>query len=144
MDGKLFLGTARFLQSEGGDEAAYRSAISRAYYACFLEARHIIFNNCDNVTRIKGNFRKEKDIRHNNLPRYLKSSPEESIRKLGENLGGLLGKREDADYDMSRFFPIDAAQDAISDAQSFLSDLHNCAPGLLGKALSEYIRKTQG
>ena len=43
LDPKLFLGQARRLERGAENEADYRSAISRAYYACHLVARDALF-----------------------------------------------------------------------------------------------------
>ncbi len=43
LDPELFLGQARRLANDAGNEADYRSAISRAYYACHLVARDALF-----------------------------------------------------------------------------------------------------
>ena len=43
LDPELFLGQARRLVRDAENEADYRSAISRAYYACHLVARDALF-----------------------------------------------------------------------------------------------------
>ena len=43
LDPELFLGQAQRLARAASDEADYRSAISRAYYACHLVARDALF-----------------------------------------------------------------------------------------------------
>ena len=43
LDPELFLGQARRLANEAENEADYRSAISRAYYACHLVALDALF-----------------------------------------------------------------------------------------------------
>ena len=43
LDPELFLGQARRLARDAENEADYRSAISRAYYACHLVARDALF-----------------------------------------------------------------------------------------------------
>ena len=43
LDPELFLGQARRLERDAENEADYRSAISRAYYACHLVARDALF-----------------------------------------------------------------------------------------------------
>jgi uncharacterized protein (UPF0332 family) len=139
VDGKLFLGTAQFLRNSGFDEAAYRSAVSRAYYACFLEARKIAFNNCSEEARRKDGIKNEKNIRHEPLQIYLKQSSIESIRQLGEDLAGLLGIRQEADYDMSSTITADDAQEAIENAEALLADFENIDSSAIGKAMEEYI-----
>ena len=43
LDPELFLGQAQRLARDAENEADYRSAISRAYYACHLTARDALF-----------------------------------------------------------------------------------------------------
>ena len=43
LDPELFLGQAQRLANDAENEADYRSAISRAYYACHLVARDALF-----------------------------------------------------------------------------------------------------
>ncbi len=43
LDPELFLGQARRLANDAENEADYRSAINRAYYACHLTARNALF-----------------------------------------------------------------------------------------------------
>ena len=142
MDGKLFLGTARFLQSRGSDEAAYRSAVSRAYYACFLEMRQVTFDNCDDEARRKAGIRHVRGIRHEPLQRYLKNSSCRNIQQLGEDLASLHGNRQDADYNMVQSLTADDSQDAIDDAQALLDALSRVAPAKIGNAMAEHIRQT--
>ncbi len=142
MDGKLFLGTARFLRSNRSDEAAYRSAVSRAYYACFLEIRQVAFDNCDDGARRKARISKVRGIRHEPLQRYLKNSPCRNIQQLGEDLASLHGNRQDADYNMAHSLTADDSQDAIDDAQALLDAFSRVAPAKIGSAMAENIRQT--
>ena len=140
MDGKLFLGTARFLLSDGLDEAAYRSAVSRAYYACFLEMRLVAFNNCDSAVWRIGDVRSIRDIRHRKLAKYLMLNSHTNIQRLGRVLRSLLGKREKADYDMDQSLTDVDSRDAIDDAQSLLDDFSRVPPVEIGNAVAEFIR----
>ena len=142
MDGRLFLGTARFLQSERTDEAAYRSAVSRAYYACFITARNKAFATCQPQARTIAGIGNERDIRHQSLQQYLKSSPTETVRRLGEDLASLHGIRQDADYDMSKTISSADAKDAIDQAEAFLNELSETPPQEIGRAVEGHIRKT--
>ena len=66
LDGKLFLETARFLRDNGNIEADYRSAVSRAYYACYLELAHSIYSICPADWRSAGCM-SERHIRHRHI-----------------------------------------------------------------------------
>jgi len=100
MDGSLFLCTARLLKCKGACEADFRSAINRAYYACFLTARKIAYANCSSEARLKAQIKNERKIRHDSLQTYLKDSSIPAIRELGEDLAGLSGIRVEADYNI--------------------------------------------
>ena len=85
----------------------------------------------------------EKAITHDKLPRYLKSSSDESVRKLGESVAALCCNRRDADYDMKVTITVDDAQLAIEDAEAFLQDLAVAdTRGEIGSAVESYIRQT--
>ncbi len=142
MDGKLFLVTARFLRSKGSDEAAYRTAVSRAYYACFLEARQVAFDNCDKEARRKAGIRNVRGIRHEHLQRYLKNSSCRDIQQRGEDLASLHGNRRDADYNMTASLTSEDSQDAIDDAQAFLDAFLRIDPAQIGSSMADQIRLT--
>lgn len=143
MDGRSFLGTARLLLSDGGNEAAYRSAISRAYYACFLATREIAFRCCDPVVRQTGSFRREKDINHSYLKNCcLRPEAGSAIPQLGKDLDHLRGSREDADYEMSLSISSREAKQAIEEAEALLEELGSICPDEIGKALEEHIKAT--
>ena len=142
MDGKSFLGTARFLQNKGTDEAAYRSAISRAYYACFIAIRDVAFKACESNARRIAGIKSERTIRHEPLQRYLKSGSLEAIRRLGEDLAALQGSRTDADYNMTLTISTDDAQSAIGEAEAFLKALSRTSVSDIGKAMADNINET--
>ena len=141
MDGKLFLGTAHFLKDKGTNEADYRSSISRAYYACFLEARRIAFGNCGERVREKAKIWNEKYIGHENLQYFLKQSAIERIRQLGENLAGLHGNRKNADYDMTKSVSSQDAKDALDEAGEFLKDISQISPKEIGQSIENYLNE---
>ncbi|MBW2141594.1 MAG: HEPN domain-containing protein [Deltaproteobacteria bacterium] len=140
MDGRLFLGTARFLRNNGSDEAAFRSAVSRAYYACFLAARDVLFAACGPEARSKEQIRKERDIRHEPLQRYLKYGSVEKVQEIGEILAALHGNRKDADYDMKKRITADDAEDAIEEADYLINLLSEIPKEEVGKAIDNYVR----
>ncbi len=142
MDGKLFLGTARFLRNSGFGEAAYRSAVSRAYYACFLEARQVAFDNCSEEALRKAGIKNVRRIGHEPLQRYLKNSSCRNTQQLGENLAGLHGNRQDADYNMTGSLSSDDSQDAIDEAQAFLEAFSRVDPAKIGNAMADHIKLT--
>jgi uncharacterized protein (UPF0332 family) len=141
VDPKLFLGTAHFLQNNGLDQAAYRSAISRAYYACFLEARRIVFGNCASNVLRRDNIYKQNDIGHKQLQSFLKNSSTSNIKLLGVDLAGLCKSREDADYEMSGETTEEDAQNEIDEADIFLENLSKTQPTEIGKAVEDYISR---
>ena len=143
VDGKSFLGTAQLLLNDGKDEADYRSAISRAYYACFLATREIAFRCCDPGIRKKGSFRREKDVGHSYLKNCcLRPGVGSAILQLGKDLDHLRGSRDDADYEMSQCISSKEATQAVEEAEALLEDLRQICPNEIGKALEDHIKAT--
>jgi len=142
VDGRCFLTTAQFLHTEGSEEADFRSAVSRAYYACFLAARGIAFRNCRGDLRLAAGIDKEKRIRHEPLQKYLKAGLADPVRRLGVELAGLCGSRMEADYDMSKPVGKEDAAQSIDDAEAFLAALAAANPKDIGKAVETYIGST--
>jgi uncharacterized protein (UPF0332 family) len=142
VDGKCFLGTAQFLQNSGNDEAAYRSAVSRAYYACFLEARKAAFSNCSLNARTRAHIRNERKIGHTVLIHYFRNSSNRAVQSLGDDLASLIGSRQDADYNMIVTITADDAKNAIDDAKTFLTDLSAVPKAEIGQAMASYIFQT--
>jgi len=141
MRGRQFLDTAMLLRHSKSNEAHFRSAMSRAYYACFLEVRVPAFNLCNESSRIKYGISKIKEIKHNQLPVFLKNSQNPNVKKLGIDLGGMLGMREDADYDMTNIVTEENADDAINNADALIKHFDSIPPKEIGKALTDYFDK---
>ncbi|HUT58915.1 MAG TPA: HEPN domain-containing protein [Phycisphaerae bacterium] len=142
MDCKCFLTTARFLRTEGSQEADFRSAVSRAYYACFLAARAIAFRNCRKDLRLAAGIYKEGGIKHKPLQQYLKDGLADTVHRLGVDLAGLMGSRLDADYEMAKRLGQEDAAQSIEDAEAFLAALAAANPQDIGKAVETYIERT--
>jgi len=141
MNGRLFLGTARFLRNNGSDEAAYRSAVSRAYYACFIVTRDLAFHACGSEARRKAGIKNERNIGHDPLQRYLKSGATESIQQLGQDLAALHGNRIDADYNMKQTITDEDAQYAIEETEALLELLSQTPIKKdVGEAIDNYVR----
>jgi uncharacterized protein (UPF0332 family) len=141
VNGELFLHTARFLLSNGRNEADFRSAISRAYYACFLVTRKIAFDNCSADVRLAASIRNERGIKHNKLPEYLKHASRRDVQQLGRELDSLCHNREDADYQMTGTISAQDAQDAVALAESLLQDISRIPAGEIGRSMEGYIRQ---
>lgn len=73
-------------------EAAYRSAISRAYYAAFCETRNLLHNTREYLPKFNA-----ED--HRDMVDWLQKSSESKKRLIGKNLGELREDRNSADYD---------------------------------------------
>jgi len=138
MNGKEFLVTAMLLQHKGSDEADFRTAISRAYYACFIELRDIAFNYCSEDARRRAHLKSERKIRHEDFLSSLRNSSMPEISRLGGDLQGLYGNRNEADYNMSISLNKINADDAIEEANFILADVGKLSPAEIGKALEEY------
>ncbi len=144
MDGRLFLGTAHFLQNNGADEAAYRSAISRAYYACFIVLRDLAFSVCGSEYRRREGIRNERNIGHTSLQRYLKNGQVESVEQLGEDLASLYGSRIDADYNMRQTMTEEDARQAVEEAEALLNSLSNIPEEEIKAAVNNYLQTIYG
>ena len=99
MDPRNFLSTAELLTNpdyEDGEEADWRSAISRAYYAAFLVARALLNDMGFHIRR---------KFAHQDVQDHFTYSTFESRRgiKIHKRLLRLLDKRKDADYMTKRY-----------------------------------------
>lgn len=143
MDGKQFLGTARFLRHKGTDEAAFRSAVSRAYYACFIVTRDVAYSACCNITlKKKAGIINEAKVGHQPLRNYLESSSKPEVKMLAADLAGLSGNRNDADYKMNQKITEYDAQSAIEEAEAYLKALSEIPSVDIGKAMEAFLKTT--
>jgi uncharacterized protein (UPF0332 family) len=93
MNGREFLVVAQVLLGDSR-EAAHRSAISRAYYAAFHVARHLMEDLGFTISRA--------DRAHAYLWLRLSNSGEPHVELAGRELNDLRGDRNHADYDVVR------------------------------------------
>ena len=95
-----------------------------------------MFANCPRSSLVKEGVRKENWISH----RLIQNSMSESDRleDFSIKYNSLYANRTDADYNMESMFSLKDAQDAITDAESLISEISGQR---LGEALSEYILK---
>jgi uncharacterized protein (UPF0332 family) len=100
------------------DEARFRAAISRAYYAAFCNARnHLRDEDGDNAI--------PKEGVHSYVRRQFQKSSDRRRRKIGADLNRLLTDRQQADYEDSVMnLPIKARY-SISLAAQILAELSN-------------------
>ncbi len=138
MDGRLFLVTARFLHDQGSEEADFRSAVSRAYYACFLLYREMIFNVCLEEWQERGK-RSKKAIKHYYVPNCLINSDNADIRRIGKEFESLQTKRKNADYEMSLNFNQTDAEEAIQLADIMIAELPRLDSEVIRDSTSKYI-----
>ncbi len=92
MEGKAFLNTAQKL-AQMRDEAALRSAVSRAYYAAY--------NCCIQLVRQLGFHFGNAAASHERMYLYLRNSGIEEAQAMAVDLKELRKRRNEADYDMS-------------------------------------------
>ncbi len=99
-------------------EAAYRSAISRGYYA----AHHIAKKRFPQSERFNA-----QTIRspHERVIAYLQSQTDKQKKELGRLLGQLRDKRNDADYNPSVDITQQFAKEVYEDVTNFLIDVEN-------------------
>jgi uncharacterized protein (UPF0332 family) len=96
MDGRDFLPLAENW-ARGGQEAEWRSAVSRAYYAAFHVARSLLRQCQFRVPRA--------DQAHAYLAMRLSNAQHPDVEVAGRSLGALRQVRNRADYDVDRPFP---------------------------------------
>lgn len=90
--GRAFLASAAALQN-GPAEADWRSAVSRAYYAAFHEARMLFHSLGFRVPRA--------EQAHAYLWLRLSNCGDPQVRQAGTQLNHLRGQRNVADYDLA-------------------------------------------
>jgi len=88
---KLAEGLYRDPEQPGPEEACYRTAISRAYYAAHHSAREL-------ATRKDGIKLPDSGAAHGDLIRHFQSSPHRPRRRIGNRLDRLRSYRTSADY----------------------------------------------
>lgn len=100
-----YLMLARDLAAPGADGAALRSAVSRAYYAAFCQARNILRQDGVNTDDLRS---------HWSLWNIYRDDPDPVRQIIGEDGNRIRGYRSQADYsdEFPGFFV--AAQDTIS------------------------------
>jgi len=119
MNGRDFLDTARSWAGRGR-EADERSAVSRAYYACFHVAR-------DFLAALR--FRTPRaDRAHNYLYVRLNNCGLRHVEGAAIRLDILRGLRNQADYDLHRPLSSSAAPDSIADAEFVIRTLDALSP----------------
>ena len=111
MNGRDFLPAARRMAA-GTQEADWRSAASRAYYAAFHGARELLA-----VLRFRT---PRADRAHNYLYVRLNNCGSPTVEQAANDLHDLRGLRNVADYDVGRSFAPDEAAGAIDSAANEL------------------------
>jgi uncharacterized protein (UPF0332 family) len=117
MKGRFFLNIAQEVV-KGKTEAHWRTAVSRAYYALFLEFR-------DALLRWGFSIPPRANV-HTHVRLRLTYSTDASLSTIGQGLDHLCQLRNRADYDLSRlpsFVSAYKAQLAIDDVNDFLAEL---------------------
>jgi uncharacterized protein (UPF0332 family) len=114
MTGRDFLSVALTLAADSS-EAAWRSAISRAYYAAFHVARELLINLGFKVAGGSGT--------HDFLWLRLQNSGDPLVKRAGSNLNVLRGLRNKADYDLRRRVAQAIAQNEVSVAEQIIQTL---------------------
>ena len=100
------------------EEAKLRSAISRSYYAAFIEAR--------NFLRDRESLTIPRENSHQFVISQFKNSPDdESRRKLGERLQILRSHRRQADYEDTITGLIGKSEEALGLARRIILGISN-------------------
>lgn len=117
-DWENYLNLAKTLTQPGqvvsANEACLRSAISRAYYAAYCQARNLAKQKEGLVLTKTG-----KD--HGIVKNHFKKSPNRHCNKISVKLGRLLNNRKRADYDDTVSELNKLVQDSISEADTIFN-----------------------
>jgi uncharacterized protein (UPF0332 family) len=119
MNGRDFLRSARRLAT-GPDEADWRSAVSRAYYAAFHVVRDLL--------AVLGFRTPRADRAHDYLYVRLNNCGDPNVQTAAGLLHGLRNRRNRADYDMRLTLPVQAATDSVAVAEAILRVLDALTP----------------
>ena len=138
MHGWQFLNTAQFLTDNLDTEDSFRSSISRAYYACYIEIRDMLKNICYKELR---KFKISKKIGHTNLIKILKNCGYQQIEQIGQELSSLYSNRLNADYKMNERITKDDADCAIDEAKEILCSIKNINKKDLKKGITNYLKE---
>jgi uncharacterized protein (UPF0332 family) len=114
MNGRDFLPLATQL-ARGTTEAEWRSAVSRAYYACFHVARRLLSDLRFTVPRA--------DRAHQYLVFRLSNSGEAPVEQAGRDLETLRRLRNRADYDETPILPQSQAAAGVRLAEHVIQGL---------------------
>jgi uncharacterized protein (UPF0332 family) len=114
MNGREFLAVAKGLLATG-TEGAWRSAVSRAYYAVFHVARELLENLGFAVPRA--------DRAHSHLWLRLSNCGEPHLQDSGRELNDLRRERNRADYDVNIPLSTSTAAALIQDAERIIQAL---------------------
>lgn len=114
-DWTQYLSLAKDLVEVRGDEAAYRSAISRAYYAAFCVTRDLRLSH--------GDVDAETAKNHKAFWRSWRESGDRVRMGLGDKGNSLRMTRNNADYETRRQYIRNDALLAIADAQDIIAGL---------------------
>lgn len=116
-----FLNTAKFLHGQaantGAEEAAYRSSVSRAYYATWKVACELL--------QVSAEFRyrfKDSGDDHEGVARYLDGQSDRELKKVALALNSLRAWRHKADHKSPAVTRGDAAM-CILQGERALADL---------------------
>ena len=108
-----YLALAKKLASDN-DEACLRSAVSRAYYACF----HLVKDYAEKLT---GTTFALDGIAHKQVTDFLNQSTDANLQALGSVQARLRIRRAACDYDKTIANISGCAQVSIKDAESIFS-----------------------
>jgi len=143
MNAADFLSTADDLITLASREADFRSAVSRAYYACHWILRESVFPQLLPQAKTKSKISSERDLGHRDLILCLKSALDGNVRALGGDLASLYENRETADYDsVVNYLQAVCASDAVANAHELLNALSALLPTDIGNVANTFYEKT--
>jgi len=101
----------------GNDEASNRSAVSRAYYACYHDVRATAMKQLgySNYTGVSG---------HKHLRKYLLKHENTLVKAIGRDMIFLLRERVKADYKLDQNLSKKHSALIVAKASILIKDLH--------------------
>ena len=117
-------------------QAAYRTSISRIYYAVFLLMRELISKKAAE-TSLATEY--SKIAKSGRIHSFIKKSLEKSDRYLGKIYGSLFLKRKLADYEMEKEFYAKDIEEALKISEEIMNRKDNIEELLTRQIISNII-----
>lgn len=137
MNGAAFLNLA-FQLASASDEPRLRTAVSRAYYGAFHQARELL--------RDAGVHVPSSEQVHRRVFQVFSNAGHPSTREAGKLLDSLKAARNVADYDLesTAFQAADGTRLTIDSAKRVVELIHDCRTGVDRETIRVALRQSAG